>query len=62
MDISLASGMTIRYAGVRFWHDYNRLMLKWRDYHGIIAQRTPINPTMQSAGGLIFDVIVQWDY
>ena len=28
------------------------LRLEWRDYHSIITQRTPINPTMQSAPGL----------
>ena len=38
--------MTIQYAGVSFWHDYNRsgiltLRLKWQGYHGIIAQWTP---------------------
>ena len=29
-------------------------MLKWWDYHGIIAQRPPINPTMQNAPGLFW--------
>ena len=30
------------------------LRLKWRDYHGIIAQQPPINPTMQSMPGLFW--------
>ena len=48
--MSLNSSMTIRYAAVGFWHDYNRsciltFKVKWRDYHGIIAQQTPLlNP------------------
>ena len=34
--------------------EHGRLRLKWLDYHGIIAQLTPINPTVQSAVGLFW--------
>jgi len=39
-----------------------RLRLKWRNYHGIIAQRTPYkshNPK-RAWFVLVFDVIMQW--
>jgi len=39
-------------------------MLKWRDYHGIIAQRTPYKShnTKRAWFVLVFDVIMQWVY
>ena len=43
-DLFIFKGNPIIITDPEHW----RLRLKWRDYHGIIAQRTlPINPTMQ---------------
>ena len=39
-----------------------RLRLKWRDYHGIIAQRTPYKSHNAKRFVLVFDVIMQWVY
>ena len=41
-----------------------RLRLKWRDYHGVIAQRTPYKShnAKRTWFVLVFDVIVQWVY
>ena len=38
--------------------------LKWRDYHGIIVQRTPYKSHNAKRGWfvLVFDVIMQWVY
>jgi len=38
--------------------------LKWRDYHGIIAQRTPYKShnAKRTWFVLVFDVIMQWVY
>jgi hypothetical protein len=39
-----------------------RLRLKWRDYHGIIAQRTPYKSHNAKRFVLVFEVIMQWVY
>ena len=44
--------------------DLERLRLKWRDYHGIIAQLTPYKSNIAKRAWfvLVFDVILQWVY
>ena len=44
--------------------EHSRLRLKWWDYHGIIAQRTPYKSHNAKRAWfvLVFDVIMQWVY
>ena len=44
--------------------EHGRLRLKWWDYHGIMAQRTPYKShnAKRTWFVLVFDVIMQWVY